>query len=439
MNPPSRPVFSLFSPIPGSLTLEIPGLLQDPTMCLRCRSAQLLCGKPACPLLLRYQGVLHTLRLTPGLAWDGSTPPGLFVGRMGYPYVQIGPLLTPEHGSTEIYDTPERWVGRSVPEIVGFRTSLVRGMAPARITDAEVSSPLVDHLQLLALSSESADTEAVFRKPPRVRLELSDETPPYGPSAPLEMFRPDVRRVDPHLERAAGDIHATAREVVAELYVREVPVSRIQRAFSAGVLGRRGHRRFVPTRWSITAVDDLLSKENLERIRTYPEINGWELYTLEALGNRWFVLLFPSSWCYESIESWSPGTLWNPTRSQVLMIGDHEGWNGRSQYARMGGCYYAARLAVTEKLLRRQHQAGALVLREVHPGEILPLGVWNVREHVRAALRQSPRKLADWSQVAAEIAAYFQIPARRWLRESHLLQNALFQHRLEDFDADPAR
>jgi len=62
-----------------------------------------------------------------------------------------------------------------------------------------------------------------------------------------------------------------------------------------------------------------------------------------------------------------------------------------------------------------------------------------VREHVRAALRQSPRKLADWSQVAAEIAAYFQIPARRWLRESHLLQNALFQHRLEDFDADPAR
>ncbi len=243
-------------------------------MCLRCRSAQLLCGKPVCPLLLRYHAFERTLPMVRGTELSGSSPPAVFVGRFGYPKVSFGPLLSAEHGRTELLDTPEDWVGRSVAEVVGFRTSLVRGTSPIRVTDAEKPIPLLEELQLLGIAAESAESETRFRRPPRGHIALSDSAPPFGPSAPIEQLRLDVRRVDPHLDRLSSDTAASARVAVEELYQRGVRVSRIQRAFSVGTLGRRGRRRLVPTRWSITAVDDLLSKQNVSQIRLLPGAGG---------------------------------------------------------------------------------------------------------------------------------------------------------------------
>jgi DNA repair protein NreA len=219
-------------PIPGiapvdSLSWSVPGLEADPTMCLRCRSAQLLCGKPVCPILVKYRAFEKTLPMVNGLDLDGTSPPALFVGRFGYPKVSVGPLLSPEHGSTELFDTPEEWVGRSVQEVVSFRTGLVRGTTPIRVTDAERPIPILEDLQLLGIAGETVDSEAHFRRPPRGHLSLSDSTPPFGPTAPIETIRLDVRRVDPHLDRLTSDIHANARVAVEELYHRGVRVSRI--------------------------------------------------------------------------------------------------------------------------------------------------------------------------------------------------------------------
>jgi DNA repair protein NreA len=425
-------------PIPGiapvsSLSWSVPGLEEDPTMCLRCRSAQLLCGKPVCPILVKYRAFERTLPMVNGLDLDGTSPPAVFVGRFGYPKVSVGPLLSPEHGSTELLDTPEEWVGRSVAEVVSFRTGLVRGTTPIRVTDAERPIPILEDLQLLGIAGETVDSEAHFRRPPRGHLSLSDSTPPFGPSAPIEKIRLDVRRVDPHLDRLTSDIHANARVAVEELYHRGVRVSRIQRAFSVGTLGRRGRRRLVPTRWSITAVDDLLSKMNLERIRALPELSQILVHRFTALDNRWVVAFLPGAYRYESIEAWYPNTLWNPNPSQIVMIGDHEGFRGRTTYASIGGCYYAARLATSEALLRLGRQAGVVVLREVHPGEILPLGVWNVREHVRAALTQPAEKVDSLDELSDRIRELFAIPLSRWLTTSALLHEARTQRRLDDW------
>ncbi len=424
----------------ASLSWSIPGLREDPTMCVRCRSAQLLCGKPVCPILVKYHAFERTLPLVGGAELSGSSPPGVFVGRYGYPKVSFGPLLSPEHGSTELLDSPEDWVGRSVAEVVSFRTGLVRGTAPIRVTDAERPIRLLEDLQLLGIAAESAESEARFRRPPRGHLALSDSTPPFGPSAPIERFRLDVRRVDPNLDRLASDTAASARIAVGELYERGVRVSRIQRAFSVGTLGRRGHRRLVPTRWSITAVDDLLSKQNLERVRGLPELAEIEVHRLTALDNRWLIVFLPGAYRYESIEAWYPNTLWNPNPTNLVIMGDHEGHDGRTTYASIGGCYYAARLATSEALLARGRQAGVLVLREVHPGEILPLGVWNVREYVRAALTRPAERLATLADLAATIGATFAIPVARWLAASAVLHEARTQRRLDEWLVpDPAR
>ncbi|HYA10866.1 MAG TPA: Nre family DNA repair protein [Thermoplasmata archaeon] len=429
---------SYTTPIPGlapveSLTWTIPGLREDPTLCLRCRSAQLLCGKPVCPILLKYRAFERTLPMVSGTTLDGSTPPGVFVGRFGYPKVALGPLLSPMHGSTELLDTPEEWVGRSVEEVVGFRTGLVRGTTRYHVTDAARPEGLLERFQLLGLAVESVESEAEFRRPPRGHLALSESSPPFGPSAPLERVQLDVRKVDPDLDRLSSDVHASARVAVEELYDRGVRVSRIQRAFSVGTLGRLGRRRLVPTRWSITAVDDLVSKQLLETVRDLPELGEILLYSLTALDNRWLIAFLPGTYRYESIETWYPNTVWNPSPDRVVMMGDHESYQGRTTYASIGGCYYAARLATAEALVRLHRQAGVVVLREVHPGEILPLGVWNVREHVREALRRPPERLAGLDELLARVGRAFAIPLDRWLRASAVLHDARTQRRLDDW------
>jgi hypothetical protein len=415
------------------LGLLVPALRRDPGICLRCRSAALLCGKPVCPILVKFdaftkrrEGIIQ--RIIPG-----STPPGIFVGRYGWPKVRIGPLVTPEVGDTLLYDSPEMWVGRPLEEIVGFRTSLVRGTSRFHVEDANHPTRLLEDLQLVSLSTSSSDVEATFQRAPRFHLTLSDEVPPYGPTAPLEKFDLNEVKVDQRMEKSTSDIHAPAKTAVFELYEKGLPVSRIERAFSAGTLGRKGHRRFVPTRWSITAVDDILSKANLERVKCLQEFSEWWLYRLTALGNRWFILLLPGSFRYESIEAWYPRTLWNPVGSDVMMIGDWEAHDGRTVYAGMGGCYYAGRLAVTEHLERIQHQAGVVILREILPGQIMPLGVWNVREHVRATFQQKPERLVSIEAVYEKIKEFLAIPLPRWLGQSHWLSEWKAQRRLDEF------
>jgi len=430
--PTGTPLIPGIAPV-DSLSWSIPGLKEDPTMCLRCRSAQMLCGKPVCPILVKYDAFARTMPMLGTKELDGSSPPGLFVGRFGYPKVSLGPLLSPVHGDTLLLDTPEEWVGRTVAEVVGFRTMLVRGTQRVHVLDAEKPLRLVDDVQTLALARESVEVEATFKRPPRGHLALSDELPPYGPSAPIEKVRLDVGRWDDRLDRLARDTDALAGVAVKELYQKGVRVSRIQRAFSAGTLGRHGRRRFVPTRWSITAVDDILGRQNLDRVRSLPELSDWRVYRLTALGNRWLIALLPGSFRYESIEAWYPNTLWNPNPQSIVLMGDHEGHRGRTSYASIGGCYYAARLALSELMLRTGRQAGGLVLREVHPGEILPLGVWNVREHVRSALTQPPLVLPTLDDLHRTIAETFAIPLERWKLQSALLHEARTQRRLEEY------
>ena len=178
-------------------------------------------------------------------------------------------------------------------------------------------------------------------------------------------------------------------------------------------------------------MDDLVSKQLLATVRDLPELGETLLYSLTALDNRWLIAFLPGTYRYESIETWYPNTVWNPSPDRVVMMGDHEGYQGRTTYASIGGCYYAARLATAEALVRLHRQAGVVVLREVHPGELLPLGVWNVREHVREALRRPPQHLTGLDDLFVAMRREFAIPLDRWLQASAVLHDARTQRRLD--------
>ena len=64
---------------------------------------------------------------------------------------------------------------------------------------------------------------------------------------------------------------------------------------------------------------------------------------------------------------------------------------------------------------------------------IMPVGVWQVRENVRNALRQKPIKYNTMNEALGRIASQFQIPLKEWIEKSVMLRDALFQKRLTDY------
>ncbi len=111
-----------------------------------------------------------------------------------------------------------------------------------------------------------------------------------------------------------------ATKAVVDLYNRGVMVSKIQKAFSVGAFGVEKKRRLVPTRWSITAVDDIISKNLREKVKTFPEINEYRVYESIYMDNVFEILMIPAQWSYESMEAWYPGTVWNPAGSNIAIF-----------------------------------------------------------------------------------------------------------------------
>jgi hypothetical protein len=363
----------------------------------------------------------------------GASPPSVFVGRIGYPNVYAGPLVPPVEEDTSIYDLPEYWFGKSMEEIVGFRSMLVRGKHRVNVREFAEGGRIIDKTRELALAVNPVNIELLLKNKPRGNIFMDDEVQPFGPSAQIRDLNLGNTRWDQNVEKAYYDTDLKAVQAVKDLYANGILVTKIQRAFSVGAFGLEENRRMVPTRWSITAVDDILSKDLMKKVKEYPEINEYRVYESVYLDNIFEVLMLPSIWSYEAIEAWYPGTTWNPSGKQIAMFGDWEGHDGRTKYAEIGGCYYSARLAVCEQLVKERRQATAIVLREARPGYIMPVGVWQVRENVRNAMRQPPYRFNTLENALKWVSIRFQIPLQVWISKSKLLKNALFQKKMTDF------
>lgn len=405
----------------------------DNSMCVLCKGSRMLCGKTRCPILVKFYVSQDVRQRIDRLELDGTTPPGVFVGRFGYPHLYVGPLIPPVKGDTSLFDTPEQWIGKSIDDIVNFRFSLVRGKHRVHISDVENPGRIIDATRELALATLPTDIEAEFLKKPSGRIILDDEIQPFGPSAPLKKIDVGNIKIDKRIEKAYCDGDLKAKDAVLSLYGDGTFVSKIQRAFSVGAFGLRKNRKFVPTRWSITAVDSTISSELMKKVRDNPPMNEFRVYESWNLDNRFVILVMPYEWSYELVEAWYPNTVWNPTGKQIVIFSDAEGYDGRTTYAQIGGCYYAARLATSEFLVREKRQARVVILREAHSGYIMPVGVWNVRENVRNAFRGTPIKFETLNEVLSYVSTRLEIKTKRWIENSAMLRETLHQRRLSDF------
>ena len=402
-------------------------------LCNLCKGTRRLCGKDRCPLMVKFYSQQRLLPKVDRRDIAGSSPPAVFVGRYGYPKVDIGPLLPAEFGDTSEMDQPERWVGKGIDEIADMRFKLVRGKYRIDAKDFRKSGRIVDSVQELALTEKPLEVETNFDKKPTGRIILDDEVQPFGPSGRMEQLRIGNGRFERNLEKNFYDTDMRAADGVIAAYNNGTLISEIQKAFSVGTMGVDKNRRFVPTRWSITAVDDIIGKNLIKESKFNETIDEFRLYQWDQLDNRWSIIMMPCTWRFELIEAWFPQSSWNPSATKVDITADAEFFDGRTEYAKTSGAYYAARLAVDEALLNEGRTAGVVVLREIHPGYDIPLGVWNIRENVRAALKYPPVTSDTLEGLWPRVNSYMDIKRDTWMKNSEVLTDWKVQRRIEDF------
>ena len=186
----------------------------------------------------------------------GASPPSVFVGQYGYPKVSIGPMVPPDiHGNTSsILDSPERWVGKTLHEILNYRLSLVRGVNSIKIDDLE--NRFILSLQELTMSSKPAESEVNFNKIPTFHQssllsnqnnnDLNQEFTPFGPQAELKSFKlSSGTSTNKKIDNLYSNNTIKATDAVIDLYNSGIEISQINKVLSLGMLGRKNKRHLV--------------------------------------------------------------------------------------------------------------------------------------------------------------------------------------------------
>jgi len=362
---------------------------------------------------------------------DGSSPPSLFVGEYGYPHVRVGPMVPPYHGDTSILDNPELWLGKSLEEIVKYRINLLKGTMIHNVS--KISDRYIESLQDLALSKRAVDSTMTFEKTPSQYLNemvLSKsnlEEIPTVFSAPVSEFKIYPSTSDEKIEKKYYDGDLLASDAVVELYENNVDITRIAKVLSMGMLGMKKNRKLVPTKWSITAADDIVSMNLLKKIKDNTVLDCHLVFYFNHLGNYYSIIFIPDDvWNFEMIESWID------TNGRVHIGSDYESGKNIEHYPSIAGAYFAARLAAAEYLFKKRKKSSVLILREIHPEYFMSLGVWQIREGIRESLKSKGKKFETFDSALKYGVSKTSLSINEWIKNSSIIRNKK-QKRISDY------
>jgi len=398
-------------------------------LCVRCR------GKGWCNKPCKIHSMIKEFAPKIKTHFSGSSPPEIFVGRIGYPEVNTGILSPQEYGNKEEMSLPEKWFEKrlTIRQILNHRSQLIYSRFKSKIKQARTPTKFLNIMQEISLADKSVSTEIFLKKPFQIKVNIDKHLPVIGNPAPLKSIKLEE---NPHIKRKvdyiASDTDNKATNSIKELY-KITQTSNIIKILSAGMLGLKKNRKLVPTRWAVTAVDDTLSKDLLKKIRYYSEINEIFLFHGYYVGNHYEFLLLPDKFSFEVIEAFMTGSLWNLSK-QIITTQDYEPFSGRKKYAsNVTGAYYTARLAICEYLDKIKKQASCLVLREERPEYNAPLGVGILRELSRHAFKQKPERFSTIQDALNQSQTRMKLPVSLFKNKSWLLKEYGKQKRLGEW------
>jgi len=359
--------------------------------CIKCKGAnpEKYCGKVFCPVIAKANA---RFKVKQGIEKDNffGASPAPFVGRFGYPNINLG-LLSPMRTGDDVweYDAPKWWAQHNydIDQVLNFRSELVNSRDKVHIRD---EAKLIEIGQDVAMSSKPVDVEVKLKQKPKFRVQLFDINEPMGPNAELEKVNiAENPKIDTRVWKVFDDTDLKAANALGYLYKKGFDENFLQKILSVGTLGVKFHRKLVPTRWSITATDDTLGKMLYSEIMDYNE-HDFAAYFGDYLGNYYLILIMPGPWSYELFEMYMPKASFNPTE-KVQYSSDFEFHKGRKTYAEnCTGGYYTVRLAILEKMKQLKKKGTCIVLRFITGEYALPLGVWVTREASRKTMQNKP-------------------------------------------------
>ena len=323
---------------------------------------------------------------------DSISPPSVFIGsKLKYPLVNVG-ILSPleKEDNAWIYDDAKYWAGNDfqISDVLKLRSNLLNSRFQSNVYSPRISNNFIQLAQEIATASQPVDLEIELNSRMNLGKKIDKVLIPHGMSANLKKAKITGNvKVPRQVDKMMND-EIKASEGIGNLYKFGFNEYTLSKILSVGVLGLKKNKKFVPTRWSITATDDTIGKILLKKIRNYPVIEDCELFFGEFLGNQYLIMLFPNVWSYELFELYLPNSSWNPSK-ELKASTDYEDYHGRKEYAfATAGGYYASRLPILEYLNSIKKQAAVLAIRIETPSYWTALGVWVVRESVRKALNK---------------------------------------------------
>ena len=232
------------------------------------------CGKGKCPVCARNSAVFrvkNTLEKEEFTS-DAVAP---FVGRFGYPNINVGILAPPEQKDDSwLYDAPKHWASENfeIPRIVDFRSSLLNSRYNINI---KKRVKLLELSQDIAMSSKPVDIDIQLHEKPKFRLNIDSHLAPTGPNAKLKKAQiTENPKIHTKVYKVFDDIDLKANEAVNYLYENNFDENFLSRILSVGTLGLKKDRKLVPTRWSITATDNIIGKNLINGIKDFSEISS---------------------------------------------------------------------------------------------------------------------------------------------------------------------
>jgi DNA repair protein NreA len=402
--------------------------------CIRCKgkNPKVFCGRDFCPIYKKIDAQ-KKVNIKAKKDYFGESP-NIFIGRYGYPDINVGILSTEEYKE---HDNPLLWSKQEfqIPEIVDLRTSLVNSSFKANIKTFK--DRYLEMSQEISLAKRPVDVEISLKDKPFFRLNFQQDTAPHGPSVRLEKAKiTENPRIPRAVDKVVDDYDFKANSAITKLYEKGFDEHYLTKILSAGNLGVKKERKLVPTRWSITAVDDNIGKELIKKVKDYQEYD-YVAHFGGYLGNYYLIMFFPEPWSYELFETYLPKSLWNQM-NQLQTVSDYETYQGRKDYAKnTAGGYYAARLAILEYLNKKKRQSSILALRFITDEYWAPLGVWVVREAVRKALASkginfgSKELMLEYARKLMNKKYNFDV--NLLLRKSLLLKEIKEQKKLSEF------
>ncbi len=367
-------------------------------LCPRCRGRG-WCGRDECVYLAALREVRE--RLSRHRDLDGYTLT-VHVSWRGYPRVRLAPGV----GERDIPDEGRALARLPYDELLELRALTFRKRSERRHVR---ETPDLSHEEIEATVS-ARPVESTLH----VERRLSDPTrtaPFLGPLVDGRLELDGTPRVPSHLERVHED-ELKAERAVIELYERGFDEGYIARALSLGLLGHPADRRLVPTRWSVAAVDSIVSDYLKRTVRELPPGDDYRLLHGELFGNEMWVILRPEPLSYELIEVYEPGAPWSD-RERVTVLRDAEVSREREP-EETGGAYYAARVGALEACRDLGRQFGITVIRVVRREYSAPLGAWVIREAVRRA--EEVMRTDDHGELLEALRERLDGPARAALR-----------------------